>query len=211
MMHSLQHHQHSTLNRLFALTASLTLTAGLALTPVTAQAEDLNLFVGGALGAGDGDVDYSYRRTPWSNHYEDEVDTDVTTALSARFGYQPLQNLRIYGELGGMIWDDAAAATVTANADFLLPITDSFQLFVGGHVGTAGFSVDDADDDTDASAAVGGQVGGILRLGDSPVTLELGYRYSKTDAESEDDDYYGRERYTLNHLSYGYLGAYYHF
>lgn len=193
------------------LTASLALIAGLSFVPTQAQAETLNLFVGGALGAGDGDVDYSYRRTPWSNHYAGEVDTDTTTALSGRFGYQPNQHLRLYGELGGLVWDDAAAVTVTANADLLLPLTEGVQLFVGGHIGTAGFSHDDADDDTNASAAFGGQVGGIAQLGDSPVTLELGYRYSKTDAESEDDDYYYNRKYTLNHLSYGYLGAYYHF
>ncbi|ODC02353.1 hypothetical protein BFW38_01155 [Terasakiispira papahanaumokuakeensis] len=209
-MHPLQHHKAR--HPFFTLTASLTLLAGLSFVPVQhAQAEELNLFVGGALGAGDGDIDYSQRRTPWSRQYEGEVDSDTTTALSGRFGYKPSEHFRLYGELGGVVWDNAAAVTITANADFLLPLADGVQLFVGGHVGTAGFSHDDADDDTDASAAFGGQVGGIVQLGDSPVTLELGYRYSKTDAESEDDDYYYNRKYTLNHLSYGYLGAYYHF
>lgn len=178
------------------------------------MANDNGLFLGGSVGWVETSAKDEWNTLGWS--YSNTEDSDTETSGNLKFGtYQG--NVRLYADAGYVSWSGLDLTTVTANADYLFNLAQNFSLFAGVHIGYAKADLDQnyfrANMDDPSGLALGGQLGGIFTIPNSPVSLEASYRYTHLDIDS-DYSYYNsfvRDRvdgtFTLEDLSGFYLGA----
>lgn len=92
---------------------------------------------------------------------------------------------RFNGTFSYVDYTDFYITSLTASADYLIPIDATFTFFVGATAGGTGQVYDESSfSDMAMSYLVGAQLGGIMLAGDH-LMIELGYRQRVTDLETE--------------------------
>jgi hypothetical protein len=92
---------------------------------------------------------------------------------------------RFNGTFSYVSYDNFAITSLTAAADYLIPVSSNFALFGGAAAGVAGQKYSDSGfGDMSMAMVYGAQLGGILVMSDN-LMLELGYRLRLTNLETE--------------------------
>lgn len=100
-------------------------------------------------------------------------------------------SIRFNGTMAISTYDNFALAILTASADYLIPLGESFRLFAGATYGSAAQAYDtnsstsNINSSVTSSPVLGYQLGAIVNLTDT-LSLELGYnvRYMSLKTES---------------------------
>ena len=94
-------------------------------------------------------------------------------------------NYRLNGTLGYVSYDNFIITSLTAAADYIVPLNPSFALFGGLAAGGAGQKYSNSSfSDMSLAMVYGAQLGGIVFISDN-LMLELGYRLRLTNLETE--------------------------
>ena len=92
---------------------------------------------------------------------------------------------RFNGTFSYVSYDNFAITSLTAAADYLIPVSSRFALFGGAAAGVAGQKYSDSGfGDMSMAMVYGAQLGGIMFVSDN-LMLELGYRLRLTNLETE--------------------------
>lgn len=94
-------------------------------------------------------------------------------------------NYRLNGTLSYVSYDNFIITSLTASADYIIPLNPSFALFGGLAAGGAGQKYSNSSfSDMSLAMVYGAQLGGIVFISDN-LMLELGYRLRLTNLETE--------------------------
>ena len=94
-------------------------------------------------------------------------------------------NYRLNGTLSYVSYDNFIITSLTASADYIVPLNPSFALFGGLAAGGAGQKYSNSSfSDMSLAMVYGAQLGGIVFISDN-LMLELGYRLRLTNLETE--------------------------
>lgn len=94
-------------------------------------------------------------------------------------------NYRLNGTLSYVSYDNFIITSLTASADYIVPLNPSFALFGGLGAGGAGQKYSNSSfSDMSLAMVYGAQLGGIVFISDN-LMLELGYRLRLTNLETE--------------------------
>lgn len=145
---------------------------------ITGPAKAADLFYGIALISQEVDTEVSSGGTRIT-----ETEDGSGIGLFADIYYQ--STYRFNGTFSYVDYTDFYIVSLTASADYLIPIDDRFTLFGGVTAGGTGQVYSDSSfSDMAASHLTGVQIGGIMLAGDH-LLVELGYRQRFIDLETE--------------------------
>lgn len=110
---------------------------------------------------------------------------ESSTGLGIYADYYFKGNYRFNGTISYIDYDDFNITSLTAAADYLIPVNPKFTLFAGITSGGAAMKFSNASlSNTSIGSLYGAQLGGIAFLSNG-VMLELGYRMRMSNIETE--------------------------
>ena len=111
--------------------------------------------------------------------------TEDGTGIGIFADYYHRGTYRFNGTFSYVDYSNFYTTTLSASADYLIPVDKSLTFYVGVTGGAIGQVYDDASfSDMAASYLVGAQLGTIMFAGDQ-LMIELGYRLRSTDLETD--------------------------